>query len=128
MAKSKGLRTSNSRRFWYEYRGWFTDKEASTNDEIVVKGEKKVDELTGLPWEKVVATVWMKKEAMLNDVTPIWKKLAKRTKPIALSAIPNRIHFDANTMFNGMLAFVNFDTDSEALVLKYLSKALFRFF
>ncbi|MGR5230661.1 pentaheme c-type cytochrome TorC, partial [Photobacterium damselae] len=38
---------------------------------------------------------------------------------------PAENHFDANTwpgMFNGMLAFVNLDNDSEALVLKYLQK------
>ena len=102
-------------------------KEASTNDEIVVKGEKKVDELTGLPWEKVAATVWMKKEAMLNDVTPIWEKASQayKTNCSVCHTQPDEAHFDANTwpgMFNGMLAFVNFDTDSEALVLKYLQK------
>jgi trimethylamine-N-oxide reductase cytochrome c-type subunit TorC len=102
-------------------------KEAATSDDVVTKGEKKVDELTGLPWEKVAATVWMKKEAMLNDVTPIWEKASEayKTNCSVCHTQPDEAHFDANTwpgMFNGMLAFVNFDTDSEALVLKYLQK------
>jgi len=36
-------------------------KEAAQNDAIVTVGEKRVDDLTGLPWEKVNAKVWMKK-------------------------------------------------------------------
>jgi trimethylamine-N-oxide reductase cytochrome c-type subunit TorC len=102
-------------------------KEAALSDEIVVTGEKKVDDLTGLPWEKVAATVWMKKEAMLNDVTPIWEKASEsyNTNCSVCHTQPEEAHFDTNTwpgMFNGMLAFVNLDTDSEALVLKYLQK------
>jgi trimethylamine-N-oxide reductase cytochrome c-type subunit TorC len=102
-------------------------KEAAQSDEIVTAGEQKIDELTGLPWEKVAAKVWMKKEAMLNDVTPIWEKASEayKTNCSVCHTQPDEAHFDANTwpgMFNGMLAFVNFDTDSEALVLKYLQK------
>ncbi|WP_070963133.1 pentaheme c-type cytochrome TorC [Vibrio sonorensis] len=102
-------------------------KEAALSDEVVTTGEKKIDDLTGLPWEKVTATVWMKKEAMLNDVTPIWDRASEayKTNCSICHTQPDEAHFDANTwpgMFNGMLAFVNFDTDSEALVLKYLQK------
>ncbi|NMS01863.1 pentaheme c-type cytochrome TorC, partial [Vibrio parahaemolyticus] len=46
-------------------------KEAATDSNIVTTGEKKVDELTGLPWEKVAAKVWIKKESMLNDINPV---------------------------------------------------------
>ncbi|MCV5902595.1 hypothetical protein OFN63_41500, partial [Escherichia coli] len=49
-------------------------KEAATDSSIVTTGEKKVDELTGLPWEKVAAKVWIKKESMLNDINPVWEK------------------------------------------------------
>ncbi|NLS11422.1 pentaheme c-type cytochrome TorC [Vibrio sp. SM6] len=102
-------------------------KEASTDSNVITTGEKKVDELTGLPWEKVAATVWMKKESSLNDVTPIWEKAREsyNTNCSVCHTQPAEAHFDANTwpgMFDGMLAFVNFDTDSEALVLKYLQK------
>nr|WP_083250103.1 pentaheme c-type cytochrome TorC [Vibrio anguillarum] len=102
-------------------------KEAAQNDAIVTVGEKRVDDLTGLPWEKVNAKVWMKKQAMLDSVDPIWEKAgeAYKTNCSVCHSQPDEAHFDANTwpgMFNGMMAFVNFDTDSEALVLKYLQK------
>lgn len=35
-------------------------KEAAQNDQIVESFEEKEDELTGLPWGRVVAKVWMK--------------------------------------------------------------------
>lgn len=102
-------------------------KDSALNDAIITKGEKKEDDLTGLPWEKVSAKVWVKKEAMLNDVTPIWEKakVAYDTNCSVCHTQPDEGHFDTNTwpgMFNGMMSFVNFDTDSEALVLKYLQK------
>ncbi|NAW56139.1 MULTISPECIES: pentaheme c-type cytochrome TorC [unclassified Vibrio] len=102
-------------------------KDAALSDAVVTKGEKKVDELTGLPWEQVTAKVWMKKQAMLNDITPVWEKAgaAYKTNCSVCHTQPKEDHFDANTwpgMFDGMLAFVNFDTDTEALVLKYLQK------
>ncbi|USD66282.1 pentaheme c-type cytochrome TorC [Vibrio sp. SCSIO 43136] len=102
-------------------------KEAALSDDVVTKGEKKVDDLTGLPWEKVAVKVWMKQESMLEDVSPIWEKASEAYKVNCSTCHtqPDEAHFDANTwpgMFNGMLAFVNFDTDSEALVLKYLQK------
>jgi len=64
---------------------------------------------------------------MLDSVDPIWEKAgeAYKTNCSVCHSQPDEAHFDANTwpgMFNGMMAFVNFDTDSEALVLKYLQK------
>jgi trimethylamine-N-oxide reductase cytochrome c-type subunit TorC len=102
-------------------------KEAAQSDEIVTTGEKKVDDLTGLPWEEVTAKVWLKKESMLNDVTPIWEKASDsyNTNCSVCHTQPEEAHFDTNTwpgMFNGMMAFVNMDTDTSALVLKYLQK------
>lgn len=102
-------------------------KESATNDQIVEKFERKEDELTGLPWQRVTAKLWMKKEALLNDVQPIWEqaKQSYQTNCSVCHTQPDEAHFDANTwpgMFNGMMAFVNFDTDSKALVLKYLQK------
>lgn len=102
-------------------------KETSTNDQIVEKFERKEDDLTGLPWQRVTAKLWMKKEALLGDVEPIWEqaKQSYQTNCSVCHTQPDEAHFDANTwpgMFNGMMAFVNFDTDSKALVLKYLQK------
>ncbi|MCW8327729.1 pentaheme c-type cytochrome TorC [Photobacterium sp. SDRW27] len=102
-------------------------KESSTNDQIIEKFERKEDDLTGLPWQRVTAKLWMKKEALLDDVQPIWEqaKQSYQTNCSVCHTQPDEAHFDANTwpgMFNGMMAFVNFDTDSKALVLKYLQK------
>lgn len=102
-------------------------KDAALSDEIIETFETKEDDLTGLPWQRVNAKVWMKKEAMLGDVTPIWDKAqeAYTTNCSVCHTQPDEAHFTANGwpgMFDGMLAFVNFDKDSEALVLKYLQK------
>ncbi|MBY5945744.1 pentaheme c-type cytochrome TorC [Photobacterium rosenbergii] len=102
-------------------------KESATNDQVVEKFERKEDDLTGLPWQRVTAKVWMKKEALMADVQPIWEKAKQsyNTNCSVCHTQPDEAHFDANTwpgMFNGMMAFVNFDTDSKALVLKYLQK------
>lgn len=69
----------------------------------------------------------MPKESMLANVDEIWSetKSAYNTNCSVCHTQPEEAHFDANTwpgMFNGMLAFVNLDHDSEALVLKYLQK------
>jgi trimethylamine-N-oxide reductase cytochrome c-type subunit TorC len=102
-------------------------KKAAKNKKIIKKFEKKVDDLTGLPWQRVTATLWIKKEALLNSVDPIWEesKVAYQSNCSTCHTQPEEAHFDANTwpgMFNGMLAFVNFDADTEALILKYLQK------
>lgn len=102
-------------------------KETAVNEDLVKTFETKEDELTGLPWQRVETKLWMKKTAMLGDVTPIWDKAkeAYQTNCSVCHTQPDEAHFTANGwpgMFNGMLAFVNFDKDSEALVLKYLQK------
>jgi len=102
-------------------------KKTAKNKAVVERFEKKVDELTGLPWQRVSAKLWLKKEGMLNDVTPVWEeaKEAYQSNCSTCHTQPEEGHFDANTwpsMFNGMLAFVNFDKDSEKLILKYLQK------
>ncbi|MFA0083533.1 nitrate reductase [Vibrio breoganii] len=102
-------------------------KEAAQSDAIVQSFEEKEDELTGLPWSRVVATVWMKPEALVESYDPIWER-AGESYTVNCSTChtqPAPAHFSANAwpgMFNGMSAFVNLDTDSEALVLKYLQK------
>ncbi len=102
-------------------------KESAQNDKVVSKYEEKVDDLTGLPWQRVTATVWMPKDSLVNDITPVWEKAktAYTTNCSVCHTQPAENHFDANTwpgMFDGMLAFVNFDRDSEAVVRKYLQK------
>ncbi|MCK6262875.1 pentaheme c-type cytochrome TorC [Vibrio sp. ZSDE26] len=101
-------------------------REVSQSDVITV-GEKKEDELTGLPWEEVSLSLWMKKESMVSDFTPIWSAAegAYTSNCSTCHSQPEEAHFSANGwvgMLDGMIAFVNFDTDTEALVLKYLQK------
>ncbi|GAL07212.1 cytochrome c-type protein NapC [Photobacterium aphoticum] len=49
-------------------------KESAQNDQIVSRYEEKEDELTGLPWQRVTAKVWMPKDSLINDITPVWEK------------------------------------------------------
>ncbi|MCP3696969.1 MAG: pentaheme c-type cytochrome TorC [Aliivibrio sp.] len=102
-------------------------KDAAGNDKVVEKFETKEDELTGLPWQRITVNLWMKKEDFLPDYTTVWQKAGEsyKTNCSVCHTQPAEAHFDANTwpgMFDGMMAFVNFDTDSKSLVLKYLQK------
>lgn len=102
-------------------------KEAALNETLVEKFEEKEDDLTGLVWQRVSLKLWMPKESLMDDVEEIWAVAgpAYKNNCSVCHTQPAENHFDANTwpgMFNGMLAFVNLDNDSEALVLKYLQK------
>ncbi|MGF1790438.1 pentaheme c-type cytochrome TorC [Photobacterium profundum] len=102
-------------------------KDAAQNDMLVQKFEEKEDDLTGLPWQRVTVKLWMPKGSLVDNVDVIWSETrpAYTTNCSVCHTQPAENHFDANTwpgMFNGMLAFVNLDRDSEALVLKYLQK------
>ncbi|WP_064606525.1 pentaheme c-type cytochrome TorC [Photobacterium sp. J15] len=102
-------------------------KEVALNDALVEKFEEKEDDLTGLGWQRVTVKLWMAKESLMDDVEDIWAAAgpAYKTNCSVCHTQPAEDHFDANTwpgMFNGMSAFVNLDSDSEALVLKYLQK------
>ncbi|MGR6830777.1 pentaheme c-type cytochrome TorC [Aliivibrio wodanis] len=102
-------------------------KDAAQNDKFVQKFETKEDDLTGLPWQRVTVSLWMKKEDFLPDYTTVWQKAEEsyKTNCSVCHTQPAEAHFDSNTwpgMFDGMMAFVNFDTDSKSLVLKYLQK------
>ncbi|MEZ8825010.1 pentaheme c-type cytochrome TorC [Vibrio amylolyticus] len=101
-------------------------REVSQSESISI-GEKKEDELTGLPWEEVSLSLWMKKESMVTEFNPIWNAAegAYTSNCSTCHSQPEEAHFSANGwvgMLDGMIAFVNFDTDTEALVLKYLQK------
>ncbi|MCD9544585.1 pentaheme c-type cytochrome TorC [Photobacterium carnosum] len=100
-------------------------KKAAQNKNIVKGTTAKEDDITGLKWQQVTATLWVEKAKFVSNVNDIWSvaQSAYKTNCSVCHTQPAENHFDANTwpgMFNGMLAFVNFDTDSEAIVLKYL--------
>lgn len=89
--------------------------------------ETKEDELTGLTWQRVEVDLWAKKSEFIDNIEPIWSE-AKQSYDTNCSLChtqPDEAHFDANTwpgMFDGMMAFVNYDQATQALVLKYLQK------
>ncbi|WP_279145630.1 pentaheme c-type cytochrome TorC [Photobacterium carnosum] len=100
-------------------------KKAAQNKNIVKGTTEKEDDITGLKWQQVTATLWVEKAKFVSNVNDIWSvaQSAYKTNCSVCHTQPAENYFDANTwpgMFNGMLAFVNFDTDSEAIVLKYL--------
>ncbi len=102
-------------------------KEAAANSNIVQTFEQKEDDLTGLGWERMTATLWMAKDSFISDPETMWAKADEsyNTNCSICHTQPAPAHFSANAwpgMFNGMLSFVNLDADSEALVLKYLQK------
>ncbi len=100
-------------------------KEASQDESLFVRGEKKEDDLTGLPWEQVTYTLWVDKRGFEDNLQNIWD-YAKETYQSTCSVChsqPDENHFDANTwpgMFAGMQGFVNLDGDTSSLILKYL--------
>ena len=96
-------------------------KEVSQSDVITV-GEKKEDELTGLPWEEVNLALWMKKESMVDNFDPIWNAAGQeyQSNCSTCRSQQDESHFSANgwvVMLEGIFAFVNFDTDTVALVI-----------
>jgi trimethylamine-N-oxide reductase cytochrome c-type subunit TorC len=105
----------------------FLTKELAQKQASLTLGDKKVDDMTGLPWQQVSLNVWSPSSHFVESIDPIWSK-SKEIYDDSCSVChsqPAPAHFDSNTwpaMFNGMLAFVNLDGDSQAVVLKYLQK------
>ena len=125
--KTKGFGRVVNEDFGYNIVSGFLTKEVAQSDSFVAGFETKEDDLTGLNWQRVQVQVWMKAAALSKSVGPLWD-YARDTYQSRCSVChsqPDEHHFDANTwpgMFNGMLAFVSLDTETEKLVLKYLQK------
>ncbi|WP_025819361.1 pentaheme c-type cytochrome TorC [Shewanella marina] len=102
-------------------------KHAALIPGVIKTFEEKEDPMTGLIWQKVEAQIWTDKDYLLTELQPLWS-YASDTYNTACSVChtqPAPAHFDANTwpgMFQGMLAFVNMDQDTQALVQKYLQE------
>ena len=102
-------------------------KDAALEEGVMEVFEEKVDPLTGLTWQRVEAKIWTDKEFLVTDLQPLWD-YARSTYNTSCSVChtqPAEGHFDANTwpgMFQGMIAFVNMDQDTQALVQKYLQE------
>ncbi|WP_110458207.1 pentaheme c-type cytochrome TorC [Shewanella algidipiscicola] len=102
-------------------------KEAALEEGVMEIFEQKEDPMTGLQWQRVEAKIWTEKDFLVKDLQPLWD-YARETYSTSCSVChtqPDEAHFDANTwpgMFQGMIAFVNMDQDTQALVQKYLQE------
>lgn len=99
--------------------------EAAKTEGVIIPFEEKEDDLTGLKWQRVETTLWTEKEYLLTEQQPLWDyaRTTFRKSCSVCHTQPDEAHFDANTwpgMFQGMIAFVNMDDDTQALVQKYL--------
>ncbi|MEZ9593193.1 pentaheme c-type cytochrome TorC [Shewanella sp. 10N.261.52.F9] len=102
-------------------------KDAALEEGVIRTFEEKEDPMTGLKWQRVEADIWTDTDYLLTDLQPLWD-YARSTYSTSCSVChtqPAEAHFDANTwpgMFQGMIAFVNMDQDTQALVQKYLQE------
>lgn len=101
------------------------DKELSRNADRIVVDASKVDEMTGLEWQKVSTQAWIRKGALLPSTEAIWN-VARTSYQSSCSVChrqPTESGHDANQwpgLFAGMVGFTNMDSDTATLVLKYL--------
>ena len=102
-------------------------KGAALEEGIINGYEEKEDPMTGLKWQRVEVNIWTENDYLLDEIQPLWDYA--RTTYISSCSVchtqPEEAHFDANTwpgMFQGMIAFVNMDQDTQALIQKYLQK------
>jgi trimethylamine-N-oxide reductase cytochrome c-type subunit TorC len=98
-------------------------KAAALEDGVMEVFEEKQDPMTGLTWQCVEAKIWTDSDYLVNDLQPLWD-YARDTYTSSCSVChtqPAEAHFDANS-WPGMIAFVNMDQDTQALVQKYLQE------
>ena len=103
------------------------EKFAAEEDGTITGFEEKEDDMTGLLWQRVEVQVWTDADYFLADQQPLWDyaRSTYRSSCSVCHSQPEESHFDANTwpgMFQGMIAFVNMDQDTQALVQKYLQQ------
>lgn len=117
-------------RVWYGHFGLnITDailkKEVSRDEKLISVLETKVDDLTGLEWQKVKTSAWIKNGTLMESVEPIWD-IARNSYSQNCSVChrqPAESGHDANQwpgLFAGMVGFTSMDDDTSKLVLKYL--------
>jgi trimethylamine-N-oxide reductase cytochrome c-type subunit TorC len=125
--KTKGFGRVMFEDFAMNINDGYLTKDVAQSDDYMTKGETKIDDLTGLPWQKIEVKLWARNGSLTESRDTLWT-FAKSTYDTSCSVChtqPAENHFDTNTwpgMFNGMLSFVNLDGDTQALVLKYLQK------
>ena len=123
--KNKGLA-----RVWYNTFGMnvtnaILNRDINKDSEFISVVESRMDEMTGLEWQKVKANVWIEPGHLLTSVEPIWD-IARHSYDSACSVChrqPQPASHDANQwpgLFAGMVGFTNMDDDTANIVLKYL--------
>ncbi|WP_028358223.1 pentaheme c-type cytochrome TorC [Brackiella oedipodis] len=123
--KNKGLA-----RVWYNTFGMnvtnaILNRDIDKNADFIDVVESKEDDMTGLEWQKVKATVWIEPGHLLNSVEPIWD-IARHSYESSCSVChrqPQTTSHTANQwpgLFAGMVGFTNMDDETAKVVLKYL--------
>lgn len=117
-------------RVWYEKFGLnvvsaVLDKEFTQNSDNFKIISTKEDPLTGLEWQQLQTTAWVKKGDLTASADGLWNvaKSSFATNCSTCHRPPAEDHFDTNTwpgIFSGMVGFTNMDGDTQRLVLKYL--------
>jgi len=103
------------------------EKYAAKEKGVINGFEEKEDDMTGLNWQRVEVQVWTDADYLIAEQQPLWDYARDtfRSSCSVCHSQPEESHFDANTwpgMFQGMIAFVNMDQDTQALVQKYLQQ------
>jgi trimethylamine-N-oxide reductase cytochrome c-type subunit TorC len=123
--KNKGYGRVGYGHFGLNITSAILDKEVARDDTLVKVLASKEDTLTGLEWQQVSASGWIRKGSLIDDVEPIWT-IARASYSTSCSVChrqPDEAHFDANTwpgLFGGMVGFTSMDQDTARVVLKYL--------
>lgn len=123
--KNKGFARVLYSNFGLNITSAILEKEVSRDPNSVIAHETKVDDLTGLEWQRVTAQAWIRSGALLRSTETIWN-VARTSYQSSCSVChrqPTESGHDANQwpgLFAGMVGFTNMDSDTSALVLKYL--------
>ena len=117
-------------RVWYSSFGLnitsaILDKEVAQDTGFVNVLASQEDPMTGLEWQQVKASAWMRKGSLIDSVEPIWTiaRASYNTSCSVCHRQPDEAHFDTNTwpgLFAGMVGFTSIDQDTARVVLKYL--------
>ena len=100
-------------------------KETAADTSRVKVEESRVDDLTGLEWQRVTVEGWIESGWLLDRLETVWD-VARTSYSQSCSVChrqPGEASHDANQwpgLFAGMVGFTNMDDDTAKLVLKYL--------
>ncbi|MFV0664361.1 pentaheme c-type cytochrome TorC [Denitromonas sp.] len=125
--RTKGFGRMINEMFGFNIASGVVSRAVAQNAVHVQGFERKEDPMTGLEWERVNVSLWIKPAGLTDRIDDIWSfaKDTYRERCSVCHTQPDEDHFDANTwpgMFNGMLSFVSLDGDSQTVILKYLQK------